>query len=204
MLTGHNREIGYARDRIHPCPHFWSLSGSLGLWPRVGLFAGMPYPMCLFACSKPSHNGAVARTREHHGWQEASRLGTPVCVRRGGLAWINKGEINGRLSETETSQSLMSALFGDTETPGQCLPPVSCSQRPPSSSSMSSVHEPPHNDYLPPLKRPRISNPPPPALPYIPGPPGPSSSTIPDQDGAADAASRKNRKRPLSCGECRR
>ncbi|TFK89567.1 hypothetical protein K466DRAFT_597679 [Polyporus arcularius HHB13444] len=69
---------------------------------------------------------------------------------------------------------------------------------------MSSVHEPPHNDYLPPLKRPRISNPPPPALPYIPGPPGPSSSTIPDQDGGADAASRKNRKRPLSCGECRR
>ncbi|EJF63429.1 hypothetical protein DICSQDRAFT_55510 [Dichomitus squalens LYAD-421 SS1] len=70
---------------------------------------------------------------------------------------------------------------------------------------MSSIHEAPHPDYLPPSKRPRVENvplPPPPA--FSPGPPGPSTAPIPDQDGAADAAAKKNRKRPLSCGECRR
>nr|VWP00401.1 Uncharacterized protein [Ganoderma boninense] len=70
---------------------------------------------------------------------------------------------------------------------------------------MTSSHEPPLADYLPPSKRPRVDNP---QLqtPHnaIPGPAGPSTVAVPDQDGGADAASKKNRKRPLSCGECRR
>ncbi|KAI1789627.1 hypothetical protein LXA43DRAFT_560030 [Ganoderma leucocontextum] len=70
---------------------------------------------------------------------------------------------------------------------------------------MNSIHEPPLADYLPPSKRPRVDNP---QLPtpqsVIPGPAGPSTVAVPDLDGGADAASKKNRKRPLSCGECRR
>lgn len=50
----------------------------------------------------------------------------PLCSSRPvrDLTGINKDEINGRLSETETLQSLMSALFGETETPRQCLSPA--------------------------------------------------------------------------------
>ncbi|OJT13979.1 hypothetical protein TRAPUB_9463 [Trametes pubescens] len=65
------------------------------------------------------------------------------------------------------------------------------------------VHDPSRGDYPPLPKRPRVSNPPPPSA-FLPSQPGPSGAGIPDQDGAADAASKKNRKRPLSCGECRR
>ncbi|KAI8969635.1 hypothetical protein BD414DRAFT_258411 [Trametes punicea] len=68
---------------------------------------------------------------------------------------------------------------------------------------MNNVHDPSHGDHPPLPKRPRTSNPPPPSA-FMPSQPGPSTSAIPDQDGAADAASKKNRKRPLSCGECRR
>ncbi|KAH9854705.1 hypothetical protein C2E23DRAFT_817633 [Lenzites betulinus] len=68
---------------------------------------------------------------------------------------------------------------------------------------MNSVHDPSRGDYPPLPKRPRVSNPPPPSA-FIPPQPGPSGAASPDQDGAADAASKKNRKRPLSCGECRR
>ncbi|PIL22526.1 transcription factor [Ganoderma sinense ZZ0214-1] len=70
---------------------------------------------------------------------------------------------------------------------------------------MTSSHEPPLADYLPPSKRPRVDNPQlqTPHNP-IPGPAGPSTVAVPDQDGGADSASKKNRKRPLSCGECRR
>ncbi|KAI0770290.1 hypothetical protein C8Q74DRAFT_1274551 [Fomes fomentarius] len=71
---------------------------------------------------------------------------------------------------------------------------------------MNNVHDPPLADFSPRLKRPRFDDQlpthPPPS--YNSGPPGPSTSAIPDQDGATDAASKKNRKRPLSCGECRR
>ena len=70
---------------------------------------------------------------------------------------------------------------------------------------MTSAHEPPLADYLPPSKRPRVDNPQLHTLHNaIPGPAGPSTVAVPDQDGGADAASKKNRKRPLSCGECRR
>ncbi|KAI0648019.1 hypothetical protein C8Q79DRAFT_953189 [Trametes meyenii] len=69
---------------------------------------------------------------------------------------------------------------------------------------MHSVHDPSRGDYPPLPKRPRVSNPPPPSA-FLAPQPGPSAAApIPDQDGAADAASKKNRKRPLSCGECRR
>ncbi|KAI0632136.1 hypothetical protein C8Q77DRAFT_903696 [Trametes polyzona] len=68
---------------------------------------------------------------------------------------------------------------------------------------MHSVHDPSRGDYPPLPKRPRVSNPPPPSAFVLPQP-GPSGAPSPDQDGAADAASKKNRKRPLSCGECRR
>ncbi|KAH9891660.1 hypothetical protein C8Q73DRAFT_700238 [Cubamyces lactineus] len=68
---------------------------------------------------------------------------------------------------------------------------------------MNSVHDPSRGDYPPLPKRPRTSNPPPPSA-FMPSQPGPSAVAIPDQDGATDAASKKNRKRPLSCGECRR
>lgn len=100
----------------------------------------------------------------------------------------------------------MSALFGIV---GARAVSPSVSARPPtaplllSSSSMHSVHDPSRGDYPPLPKRPRVSNPPPPSA-FMPSPPGPSGAGIPDQDGAADAASKKNRKRPLSCGECRR
>ncbi|KAI0670752.1 hypothetical protein C8Q78DRAFT_809999 [Trametes maxima] len=68
---------------------------------------------------------------------------------------------------------------------------------------MHSVHDPSRGDYPPLPKRPRVSNPPPPSA-FLAPQPGPSAAPVPDQDGAADAASKKNRKRPLSCGECRR
>ncbi|KAI0761926.1 hypothetical protein BD413DRAFT_219631 [Trametes elegans] len=71
---------------------------------------------------------------------------------------------------------------------------------------MHSVHDPSRGDYPPLLKRPRISDPSPPSAFLQPQPQaGPSGAgAIPDQDGTADTASKKNRKRPLSCGECRR
>ncbi|OSD07208.1 hypothetical protein PYCCODRAFT_1463504 [Trametes coccinea BRFM310] len=113
----------------------------------------------------------------------------------------------------------MSALFGQglASAQCQCVPQLSSATWPPSSvlrlrsshpafappPSMNNVHDPSRGDYPPLPKRPRISNPPPPSA-FIPSPPGPSTAPIPDQDGAADAASKKNRKRPLSCGECRR
>ncbi|CDO71474.1 hypothetical protein BN946_scf184909.g68 [Trametes cinnabarina] len=68
---------------------------------------------------------------------------------------------------------------------------------------MNNVLDPSRGDYPPLPKRPRTSNPPPPSA-FMPPQSGSSTVASPDQDGAADAASKKNRKRPLSCGECRR
>ena len=69
---------------------------------------------------------------------------------------------------------------------------------------MSNVHDPPLADYSPPAKRPRVADPIHQSPLFAPGPSAPSTPTHPDQDGVGDAASKKNRKRPLSCGECRR
>lgn len=134
----------------------------------------------------------------------------PIAARRGlsgCLAEVNNAGNKGEAAGSEAPFTQRSALFGQPQALAHSVPVLRSSPAHPSlpSSSMSSIHEPPHPDYLPPPKRARVDNPPlPPPPAFIPGPPGPSTAPIPDQDGAADAAAKKNRKRPLSCGECRR
>ncbi|KAH9922800.1 uncharacterized protein BXZ73DRAFT_51319 [Epithele typhae] len=69
---------------------------------------------------------------------------------------------------------------------------------------MTSALDPSLADYPPPAKRPRVADSYDPLNYYAPGPSIHPSNALPDQDGLGDAASKKNRKRPLSCGECRR
>lgn len=214
--TGHDEKVGYAGHGIDPGPDLGCFRCPLGFWPWTRLSAhaprGQQWPR---RGEQTARNALVAR--EHGGDKSGhahadSRSPARTSVRVGS-AIGPKGDLAGGIkTENKTgacqpqrdSCPLFSAQV-DAHALSPCLPLVSVA---PSlqSPSMNNIHDSSLADFSPRLKRPRFDDQPPthPPPSYNSGPPGPSTSAIPDQDGATDAASKKNRKRPLSCGECRR